>query len=423
MDTQNRAEDPVKRKKGRPRKDANVAIVSEVKPENEAAIDNEGEPIKKKRGRKKKDVVVEEVKPKKKRGRKAAVKYFSSSIRKKIPLTTIVQENNNFILHLDLKDDKQETEREETEILGDNSVIDSVFRSIKNEVEGTEVDGLIEDIESIKLEEEDEVDIRDLYRTRIRSRESQDKLLVQKLEMLHNDDGFINKLINTDPGSQINPNVENKNLIEARVQTENRKKGFFELLFKFVHNTEWLEHTEVHCWWCCHAFDTMPIGMPLDFNTNTRKFRVRGVYCSFACMVAYKNDQKYRNIDSLVKYLYKKLTSTNGGVNLTLPCAPPRCVLQMFGGNLSIEEFRSSTKENKMYKMIEYPMFMSKEYVEEIDILNIKNANVKVFDDTSFNKVVNLDDKRVADAKMRLLQIERNTVTTGNTIDKFINFT
>jgi hypothetical protein len=165
----------------------------------------------------------------------------------------------------------------------------------------------------------------------------------------------------------------------------------------------------------------MPIGLPIDFNTATKKFRVKGVFCSFACMVAYKNDNKYENKESLIKYLYKKIAEGNG--RSILPCAPPRCVLKMFGGNLTVDEFRTSTSENKIYKMIEYPMFMSKEYVEEIDILNIKNANVKVFDDTSFTKVVSLDDKRVADAKMRLLQIEKSTVTVGNTIDKFINFT
>ena len=32
----------------------------------------------------------------------------------------------------------------------------------------------------------------------------------------------------------------------------------------------------------------------------------------------------------------------------------------------------------------------------------------------------NLDDKRIEDAKNRLSQIEKTTVTLGNTIDKFI---
>ena len=403
----------VPRKKGRPRKDASKLPVD--------VDENAEEPVKKKRGRKKKEVVVEEVKQKKKRGRKAAVKYFSSSIRKKIPLTTVVQENNNYILHLDLKDDKTEVENTKDNINGDNSIIDSVFENLKREVEDSaEIDILVEDIENITIEEES--DLKELYKTRIASRETQDKVLVQKLETLHNDDSFINRLMNSDYST--NEKIEERQKsIESKVQYENRKKGFFEILFKFVHNKEWLEKTDVCCWWCCHEFDTMPIGLPLDFNGKSKRFRVRGVFCSFACMVSYKNDQRYKNIDSLVKYLYKKITDVDMKQSLNMPCAPPRCVLKMFGGELTIDEFRSSTKENKIYKMIEYPMFMSKEYVEEIDILNIKNANTKVFDESSFTKVVNLDEKRVADAKMRLRQIEKTTVTNGNTIDKFINFT
>ena len=70
-------------------------------------------------------------------------------------------------------------------------------------------------------------------------------------------------------------------------------------------------------------------------------------------------------------------------------------------------------------------MFIYNYYIEEIDIKNIKRANHKLFDENNsqqpriFN---NLDDKRVEDAKSRLLIIENATVTVGNTIDKFIKF-
>ena len=79
------------KKKGRPKKNIDKNIENIPK-----------EP--KKRGRKKKENVVEEVKIKKKRGRKPCVKYFSSSIRKKIPLTTTIENNNNNILQISIKD-------------------------------------------------------------------------------------------------------------------------------------------------------------------------------------------------------------------------------------------------------------------------------------------------------------------------------
>ena len=82
----------IKKKKGRPRKNP----IPEVKP-------NETE--KKKRGRKKKDKIEEEPKIKKKRGRKAALKYFSSTIRKKMPLTASIHDNDKSILHLNIKEE------------------------------------------------------------------------------------------------------------------------------------------------------------------------------------------------------------------------------------------------------------------------------------------------------------------------------
>jgi hypothetical protein len=94
----------------------------------------------------------------------------------------------------------------------------------------------------------------------------------------------------------------------------------------------------------------------------------------------------------------------------------------MFGGELSIDEFRNASNENKIYKMIEYPMCIYNDYVEEIDIENVKNANIKLFNKESLVKLINLDDKRVQDAQSRISQLESTVITTGNTIDKFIKF-
>ena len=69
--------------------------------------------------------------------------------------------------------------------------------------------------------------------------------------------------------------------------------------------------------------------------------------------------------------------------------------------------------------MIQYPMFVSKDYIEEVDITNVKRVNQNVFTETQ-QISYNLDDKRIEDAKNRLSQIEKTTVTFGNTIDKFI---
>lgn len=428
----------VKRKKGRPRKEVTDKPLVE-KPVEE----------KKKRGRKRKEGT-EEVKQKKKRGRKAAVKYFSSSIRKKIPLTTVLQDNNNYILHLDIqetdkeskneiendqnkiengqdyqddkedqddKDDQDENEigtinailNEESMIqnikLDKNEIINAVFKELRQNNSENEVELQKEYKDLI---EKDDLDVNELYERRIEFREKQDNILVHKLEIQSK-----NKL-----------NNKKETKVHINNQESNRKRGFFKVLDEFIENKEWLHSTSVCCWWCCHTFDTVPIGMPCYYDNSINKFRVKGVFCSFSCMIAYKDEKKINNINHNIKFLYSKMTGT-----ILLDCvlkpAPSRYTLKMFGGQLTIDEFRDNFTENKIYKMVEYPMFISNDYMEEIDIKNIKRANHKLFDENNsqqprvFN---NLDDKRVEDAKSRLLIIENATVTVGNTIDKFIKF-
>lgn len=403
-----------KKKKGRPRKEIQPVVEQE----------------KKKRGRKKKDVVVEEVKQKKKRGRKAAVKFFSSSIRKKIPLTTVIQNSNNYILHLDIKNEEND-DQDDINVDSDSdysnkldNIVDDIFSNFDAVEKSNEIKKILDEDDFImnyvndrNLDEIDEIDLEELYDKRIEYREEQDKLLIEKLEALRHDEGLLDR---------ISEKAQNTNAIKEETrrsnQETNRKKGFFEMFYELSHDKIWLEKTDVACWWCCHTFNTTPIGMPVNYNHNIDKFQVKGLFCSFACMVAYKNDQKIKNNDSLIRFLYRKLTGECIG-GKRIPSAPPRAALKMFGGELSIEEFRTSTEENKMYKMIDYPMYISKDYIEEIDIVNVKNANNKIFDDNTLSRVVNLDEKRIQDAKQRLSQIEKTTVTLGNTIDKFIKIT
>jgi hypothetical protein len=407
----------VKRKKGRPRKDITLQEVPKVQEE------------KKKRGRKKKEVVIEEVKQKKKRGRKAAVKYFSSSIRKKIPLTTVLQDNNNYILHLDVRDNDIQEQNDNVinlESLENKDVISNVFEKLKTENDKhlseiqKEYEELLDKEESILNEIVDNEDnLSELYEKRIEYREHQDNIIVNKLENYHKENNIFDKICSVEfsGNEQVNNLEIDKN---DNIQVNNRKKGYFELMRTFVCSDKWLYNTDVCCWWCCHMFDTVPIGNPDKYDASVEKFRVKGVFCSFSCLIAYRNENSKKS-NYLVKFMYNKLTGTFL-LDSNLTPAPPRSSLKMFGGDLTIEEFRNSFRENKIYKMIEYPMFVCKDYIEEVDIQNIKRVNQNVFVEMQ-SKTHNLDDKRVEDARNRLSQIEKSTVTVGNTIDKFIKFT
>ena len=111
----------------------------------------------------------------------------------------------------------------------------------------------------------------------------------------------------------------------------------------------------------------------------------------------------------------------------SLQSAPPKCALKMFGGELTIKEFRDSFKEHIIHKMIEYPMSISRDYIESVDIENVKNINKNVFTKIkSFEHSTNiLDDKKVEETQNRIKNYENsktNVVVKNKTIDRFLTF-
>lgn len=364
--TETETENELKRKKGRPKKDKE--IIAEIE--------------KKKRGRKKKEVEIVEVKQKKKRGRKATIKFFSSSIRKQIPLSSSIYDNNH-ILHIDADENIQETKNIDVENWEENPYVKELMDNDKDIL-----------LDYIDKNTNESTTLRELYESRIKNREKQDELLVNNLNIIHSI-------------------TDNKIQKESKKENDKNKKSYI-FLEKFVENREWLEQTDICCWHCCHKFNNVPIGLPIKYDSNINKFRVKGIFCSFACMVAY-NENGSSNI---IKFFYKKLTG-KFDVYEKLEKAPSRYLLEMFGGPLTIEEFRNSTKEQVIYKMIEYPMFISRDYVEKIDLSNIKNANSNIFDESNNNKkVITLDTTKITEAKERL---DKKSNIKPTTLDDFLN--
>ena len=378
-----------------------------------------------------------------------------------MPYTSSIQDNDKTILHLDIKDSDELIKSELT-----YGVVNEEYRKIENKVcenksdidKGllsssladldykNENDIIYEYIEQIE-DSNSLLDIKQLYENRLQTRLNQDNILIKKLDNLHDDDKMFNNIMNN-----INTKKNNKketleiNKIENKCNKNEEK--FFRLLDIF--DAKWLENTDICCWWCCHKFDSIPIGFPINYLNN--KFIVKGVYCSFACMIAYnkekENNTKYK---SLINLLYKKLTGNvicnkdeyiknllasrtyedidenikNDHIKALsyliddkLNEAPNKTVLKMFGGKLSIEEFRNKSNEQKIYKMIEYPMYISRDYVERVDLENVKNINKRLFVDKEIVSCKNTDEKKIADAKNRLTKNEK--IKELNNINRFI---
>jgi hypothetical protein len=140
----------------------------------------------------------------------------------------------------------------------------------------------------------------------------------------------------------------------------------------FIHNkngkTIICEHTDIACWWCTYKFETLPCFIPERYNNNNfdNNFYVFGCFCSFSCAMAYNlelNDYKICDRNSLIKKLYCTIT----GKNDDIPIAPPKEILQKYGGILTIEEYRNTnnTSISSEYKLLLPPMVNILACIEE----------------------------------------------------------
>jgi len=113
-----------------------------------------------------------------------------------------------------------------------------------------------------------------------------------------------------------------------------------------------IENTDIACWWCTYNFDTIPYIIPEKHYQN--KYYVYGCFCSLPCAAAHildNNDYNTGNRFSLLKKLY------NLGIAHHILPAPSNKVFKKFGGNLSIEEYRKNViTQKKNYRYVMPPM-------------------------------------------------------------------
>jgi hypothetical protein len=126
------------------------------------------------------------------------------------------------------------------------------------------------------------------------------------------------------------------------------------------------DKTDICCWWCCHNFKTIPISLPYKYDSE--RFHGHGIFCSFNCAASHNfnniNDHNNYERYSLLNLLHQKITG-NKSPN-KIPLAPPKELLKVFGGYLSIDEYRKNNLTNeKSYKLVMPPIISIMPQVEE----------------------------------------------------------
>jgi hypothetical protein len=131
-------------------------------------------------------------------------------------------------------------------------------------------------------------------------------------------------------------------------------------------HADWPCKTDMWCWHCCHPFDTQPLPMPIKYDDRRDMFVVTGVFCSWSCMKTYNLESAnyMKNVISMfIRMFIKRCTGSTAPVQP----APPRIKLRVFGGSMSIKEFRAASSSGTFRvlppKMIVYDPFVEHEVV------------------------------------------------------------
>ena len=201
--------------------------------------------------------------------------------------------------------------------------------------------------------------------------------------------------------------------VDTQVSHDNRSTlKVVNLLHEFEEKNkigEWPTATSIHCYHCVHGFTTPPYGLPAKYVDN--KYVVTGCFCSLECAKAYNEasacsiDEKWER-NGLLHSLARSM-----GINDRIKAAPPRVALQVFGGHLSIDDFRAFTISGKVVHVNTPPMQTVRQQVEEI------NAS-----DAHATKYIPLDHDRIKLIKDKInLKRSKPLNANKNTLDHTMN--
>lgn len=98
---------------------------------------------------------------------------------------------------------------------------------------------------------------------------------------------------------------------------------------------------DLACWWCVHALPQLPcIHLPTRYDEKCDRFETKGNFCSWQCAKAWALDQNSARSGEMQMILMMMRSRAVGRYTPLWP-APKREALKIFGGTMTIEEFRS----------------------------------------------------------------------------------
>jgi len=200
---------------------------------------------------------------------------------------------------------------------------------------------------------------------------------------------------------------EIKNLKNGIIyNSSNFNKKIYESKVNFYDKgaNKWEHQTDIACWWCCHNFDNIPLGIPEFINKD--HFYLFGCFCSFNCMMAYNMDLNDYKIWDRQSNIYQMKNRIDPDNKIIIQPAPPRQTLKMFGGPLDISEYRESFfLLNKEYRYFFPPMISIVGLIEEDN--RLMNSEIKI--NKNYNQPYVRRSKPLQNSNNKLLNMISST--------------
>ena len=145
---------------------------------------------------------------------------------------------------------------------------------------------------------------------------------------------------------------------EIYCKESNSNKDIWKKLKQLEHNLHInnVNNKRSSCFWDTCEFDNPPIYIPKHFINDT--YHVYGCFCSPECGVAYLMNE---NIDSsskferyhLFNHIYSKIYNYEKNIK---PAPNPYYMLEKYYGNLSIQEYRSLLRNERLFLIVDKPL-------------------------------------------------------------------
>tara|TARA_Y100000389_G_scaffold134961_1_gene132483 strand:- start:28061 stop:28627 length:567 start_codon:yes stop_codon:yes gene_type:complete len=176
---------------------------------------------------------------------------------------------------------------------------------------------------------------------------------------------------------------------------------------------------ELWCWWCCHPIQGHTLHLPKKYIEETKKYEVYGNFCSFECMKSYNSNENGSFKQNQMMLISMMIQDMYGSEYHIIP-APPRECLKVFGGHMSIEDFRN--KHENLYIKYNPPLTI---LPSNIEIQPLKNNHrwINPEDEDTKNKCYTLQEFedsqtcKISNIPMRIKTVPKSN---KNTLEKMM---